>query len=325
MDYNVILEYVNITKKYYLDFFKIVFKNNYKKNLCVPFIDRYIEVRYYNETNYFSQKDIVKRLNQELVDVYKEISDKDNMDYLKNVVALFGYIIYFDEVCMVDTNMDLINSLMDSKIFKIDDKESTKKELKEWYIKLKNFKDKFNDTLLTKDFSLDETRLDRKLYYIDLKHNVRISNLYSEYAVDKAYNSGVVKEDKLFVMYILLSSEILNDAVNLNFSKKYIVPMFPTLFEKEKKIARLLNVLSNPLAKKLVSIRIDYEVYKKYKSKVDKLINDGYSFALDLNTEYNGNLTELVLFQYIIVDKDSDECEMLIANKGQIKSKIIKL
>ncbi len=48
MDYNVIDKYVIFIKKELLEFFRIVFKNNYKKSICMEFIEKYIAVRYYD-------------------------------------------------------------------------------------------------------------------------------------------------------------------------------------------------------------------------------------------------------------------------------------
>ena len=48
MNYNIINQYINYFRKEYLEFFKLILRNNYQKNLCSSFIDKYIEVRYYN-------------------------------------------------------------------------------------------------------------------------------------------------------------------------------------------------------------------------------------------------------------------------------------
>ena len=325
MDYNIIEEYMAFLRKKYLEFFKIVFKDKYRKNLTTIFLDKYIDVRYYNETNYLSEKDIINRINKELVDLTNKIADDDNIEYIKNVVALFAYIVYFDDVCLVNEVGDLIDTLITDNIVKIDDKNGLAKEIKEWYISLNKQKNVFNSALATKDFNLLEVRLYKKLHYLELEHNVKISNLYSEYAIEKAYNSGVVNEDKLFITYILASSLVLNNAINLDFSRFYLVPFANSLFEKDKKCARLLGVLDNTLAKKFISIKIMYSDYKKNKNKINDLINDGYSFGIELDSTYTGNTSELVLFPYIFVYPDSPEYEMLNRDKEFLKSKIIKL
>lgn len=325
MNYNIIEEYISFNREKYLEFFKILLGNHYQKYLCALFIDKYISVRYYNETNYLTVKDFISRINKELVDLTKKLADDDNIETIKNIVALFAYIVYFDDICVVTEDMELINTLVSDDIIKIDNKAELKQAIKDWYISLKKGKEKFNNTLRTKDFSLLEGRLYRKLHSLELEHNVKISNLYSEYAIDKAYNSGTVNEDKLFITYILASQLVLENAINLDFSRYYMVPLASTLFEKEKKFARLINVINNALAKKFISIRITYTDYKKNKNKINDLISEGYSFGIELDSKYTGNTSELVLFPYILAYDDSPEYEMLMREKDLLKSKIIKL
>ena len=325
MNYNIIEDYISFTREKYLGLFKIMLGSHYQRYLCSLFLDKYIEVRYFNETNYLTEKDFIKRINKELIDLTEKLADDDNIETIKNIVALFGYIVYFDDICVVSQDMELINTMLSDDIVKIDNKAELKSAIKEWYVDLKKKKDIFNSTISTKDFNLLEVRLYKKLHYLELEHNVKISNLYSEYAIDKAYNTGVVNEDKLFITYILASSLVLENAINLDFSRYYLVPMASSLFEKEKKFSRLINVINNSLAKKFISIRITYSDYKSNKVKINKLINEGYSFGIELDSKYTGNTSELVLFPYIFVDDENPEYEILMREKDRLKSKIIKL
>jgi len=325
MNYNIIDEYISFTRDKYLELLKIMLGSRYQKYLCALFVDKYIEVRYYNETNYLAEKDFIKRLNKELLDLTSKLADDDNIEDIKNIVALFGYIVYFDDICVITEDMELINMLVTDEVIKINKKEELKQAIKEWYVSLKKGKEAFNKAISTKDFNLLEVRLYKKLHYLELEHNVKISNLYSEYAIDRAYNTGTVSEDKLFITYILASELVLNNAINLDFSRYYLVPIASTLFEKEKKFTRLINVINNVLAKKFISIRITYTDYKKNKTKINNLITEGYSFGIELDSKYTGNTSELALFPYIFVYEDSPEYEMLLREKDLLKSKIIKL
>lgn len=325
MEYNIIEEYVSFIREKFLDFFKFIMRNHYRKNICATFIDKYIEVRYYNETNYITVKDFINRINKELVDLTNKIADDDTLEDIKNIVALFGYLVYFDDICVVNEEMELINTLVSDDIIKIEHREGLRIFIKQWYLELKQGKENFEKVLTTKSFNLVEERIYRKLYYLQLEHNVRISNLYSEYAIDKAYNTGTVGEDKLFITYILASNLVLNNAINLDFSRFYMVPFASTLFEKEKKCARLLGVLDNQLAKKFISIRITYTDYKKNRDLIDKLISEGYSFGLELDSKYIGNVNELLLFPYVMVYDDTPEYDSIMRDKDKLKSKIIKL
>ena len=325
MNYNIISEYIEFINHKFLEFFKIVLGNKYQRTLCEIFIDKYINVRYYNETNYLVIKDFIDRINKELVDLTQKIANDDNIEDIKNIVALFGYIIYFDDVSIVNNEMDLINSLVSDDIVKINNKEEVKQKIKKWCIELRKSKDKFNDTLYTKEFNLLEKRLYKRLNYLELEHKIKISNLYSEYAIEKAYNTGIINEDKLFITYILASSLVLNNAINLDFSRFYLVPFASSLFEKEKKCARLLSILDNQLSKKFITIKITYSDYKKNKTKIDNLISKGYTFGLELDSSYVENTDSLVLFPYIFVYPNSPEYEALSRYQDKLKSKIVKL
>ena len=324
MDYNIVSKYITFIKREYLRFFNIIFHSKYQKKICEPFIDTYIGVRYYNETDYLAIKDFIDRINKELVNLTEKLADDDNIDDIKNIVALFGYLIYLDDAAMIEEDVELIKSLVEDDIVKISNKEETLANLIDWYKLFKDSKESFSNVLVTKDFNLLEKRFYKKLHYLELEHNIKISNLYSEYAIDKAYNSGIISEDKLFITYILASSLVLNNAINLDFSRYYMVPMASTLFEKEKKFNRLINIMDNALAKKFISIRITYSDYKANKKKIDELIANGYSFALELDSKYTGITGELVLFPYILAYEDSPEYEMLERDKERLKSKIVK-
>ena len=325
MNYNIIDEYIKYIKKSFSSLFKIVFKDAFKKSFYVTFLDKYISVRYYDETNYHSEKDFIKRINRELVDIYGDIIDEDNVDDLKNMIAFFAYVVYFDDILIVEKDMEIINSLINDSLFNFENKDELKQQIKDWYISFKEGKERFNNVIETKYFNVVEEKLRRNLSYLVLEHNVKISNLYSEYAINKVYTTGIINEDKLFITYILASHMVLNNAINLDFSRKYMVPIASSLFEKEKKFVRLINILNNPLAKNSISIRITYTDYISNKNKIDKLINEGYSFGLEIDEKYSGNLTELILFPYVLIDGENEYYETFISNKDVIRSKIIKI
>lgn len=325
MDYNIIEKYLTFLKKEFLNFFKIVLKHKYQKVLCLPFVEKYLNVRYNNETNYVAEKDIVNRINEELIDVYKELVTDENEETLKNIVALFGYITYLDDIVNIMEEGELLKTLIEDEDIKIDHKEISLDELKTWYLNIKKKKEQFASTIYTKEFELIEKRVYRKTSELNLVQNVKISNLYSEFAIYKAYTTGVVREDKLFITYIMASNIVLNNAINLDFSRRYIVNLENTLFTKVRKFNRLLNTLNNTLAKKYIIIKITYQDYINNKDKIDNLINEGYSFALVLDSSFEGNTNGLILFPYIYISEESEYYDMIVNRKAYNKIKIIKL
>jgi len=325
MDYNIILKYTTYLKKEFLDFFRIVFDNYYSKKIVSMFVQKYIDVRYYNETKYPNERDFLKRINKELVDIYKELVETNSEETLKNIVALFGYIIYFDDIGDFVEERELIENLIKDENITIKYKDGIKKELLAWYVRLKKNKEEFSNTITSREFSISEKRLTRNTFKVELEHNIRISNLYSEYAINKAYNMEIVYEQRLFITYIMACNLVLEHAKSLDFSKNYIVDFASSLFSKEKKIKRLFNILDNPLAKSRITMMINYEDYDKNKKLINDYITEGYSFGVVLDSKFNGDINNLILFSYVFMSEDFELYDIMIEEKDKIKSKLIIL
>lgn len=97
---NVVLNYIKYTQNFLYDYYRILLDNSYEKKLVQPFIERYIEIRYYNDV-YTKENNFVEKISRELKIVVKEMfgeyPNKD--DKIKDIFALFGYILYLDD-CM---------------------------------------------------------------------------------------------------------------------------------------------------------------------------------------------------------------------------------
>ena len=324
MEYNIINTYIKGIKSKLIEFFRISLKNKYQKSIVELFVDKYIDVRYFNETNYIKEKDFINRLNKDLLDVYNENANEDNSDLLKSIVALFGYLTYLDDLQFVKEDLEVIKVLSNDESLKIENSNELEQELKTWYYDLKTSKEKFQKSITSKEFNLTLKSVFKNTYEVKLEQNVKISNLYSEFAINKAFNSKTVNEDKLFITYILTTFNILNNANALDFSKKYIVDLADTLFIKEKKIERLFNILNSTLAKKFVSIKINYSDYELHKDFINKKIKEGYSFTVVLDDD-SFNINELVLFSYIYVFEDSEIFDIIKSSEDKISAKIIKV
>ncbi|MBP5684373.1 MAG: hypothetical protein J6X02_03855, partial [Bacilli bacterium] len=201
----------------------------------------------------------------------------------------------------------------------------TKKQLREWYLVFRKNRQRFSELFVSKDFSLLEKLIYRKTYNLVLEQNVKISNLYSEYAINKVYNSGVINEDKLFITYIMASDLVLDNAKKLDFSRKYLVDMPGTIYSKTKKITRLLEILNNPLAKKQIIIKLCYNDYIKNRDVINEKINNGYLFALIIDDKFDGNIDEFVLFPYVLVDEENEYFDEIMNEKSKINAKIVKI
>jgi hypothetical protein len=325
MEYDIINKYINFVKKELLEFFRLVIGDKYPKNACKMLIYKYVDVRYFNESNYASTRDFVARLNKELLDVYNDNKTPEDDEMLKTAVALFGYIQYIDDVYEVEDGYSVVDLLTQDELLKLNLTDETIKELKKWLSEVNKSKNKFFESILSNDFILTQKSVYRKTYLLGLDSNVKVSNLYSEYAIDKAYNAPIINEDKLFIMLIKCSYELLKNAINLDFTRKYIIDIPATLIVKDKKFKRLLSTIDNTLSRKYIHLRVSYTTYINNKSVFDIIIRYGYNVAIIIDESFDGKINTLAIFSYIFVYEDNEFFDIIKDNEDKIGSKIIKM
>ena len=72
----------------------------------------------------------------------------------------------------------------------------------------------------------------------------------------------------------LLSIKIVRNMMASEFNKKYIVYLPKTLYSKEKKLEKILNMIDDDNAKESVIFLIKLEYLVKYKTIIKKIDND---------------------------------------------------
>lgn len=325
MEYNIVEKYIKFLTKEFSNFFKIILKDKYSKKICDSFISKYINVRYYDETDYPQEKDFITRTNKEFRSLYKELKNDNNDELLKNIFALFGYLICFDDTESFVEEISIIDTLLKDENIKIKRNNEIEIQLKSWLKNLKAKKDEFNNSIVSNDFTLNEHRLCKNTFKLELMHNVKVSNLYSEYAINKIYNSGLIYEERMFITYIQSAYQALENARNVDFSKKYVVDFPSTLFDKPKKTQRLLNVINNTLCKKTISMMITYNDYLNYSKIIEKYIQEGYSFGIILDESYDFDTTNLVIFDYVFIYQNYEFYDMILSEKNKLNTKLVVL
>ena len=90
-----------------------------------------LEVQYYiiqliQALRYVHSKRIIHR-NLKLKSLYltEKMAEDDNIEDIKDIVALFGYLVYFDDISVVLEEAELINVLTNDELIKINNKEET--------------------------------------------------------------------------------------------------------------------------------------------------------------------------------------------------------
>jgi hypothetical protein len=172
---------------------------------------------------------------------------------------------------------------------------------------------------------LEEIDYGKNAIFVDLKHDFSVSKLYSEYAVEKAYSSEVVLENRTYVSLLMLSSKVLKNTLDLDFDKNYILNFPESLFEKPKKIIKYINAVDNDYLKTKIHLKIQYTDYKKYKKQINQLINQGFSICLELDDNYDMDFSCLLLFTYIFVNKSAKYYDIIINSSEDIKTTIITI
>ena len=181
----------------------------------------------------------------------------------------------------------------------------------------------------TNMFELDLLKLksNKNIFAANLEHNISFGKIYSDYIIDKTYNEGVIAENKIIVLLNLLSINLINDMLNSDFNKKYVVYLPERLYTKEKKLEKVLGMIEDENAKDSVIVLISMEKLSSSKTIIKKLKKKGYNFAIPVTNEEDlnsKNYTTMNLADYIFVDKNiSNVVKTLTAFPEDIVDKMI--
>ena len=313
--------YIKYFENFLINYYKVILDNKFDKKLLTPFIEKYIDVRYYNNSVYGKGYSFINKLNGELKNVAKEMvkQDMDLESKVKEIFTLFGYILYIDDCSEYVSLNSLIKTIADD----ISLSEEKKDELKELVSDFVKGRKEFLNIFEDKNFNLSLKRVARNLKKVDIDQNCKLSPIFSEWAVNKAYNSGTVLENKQYLLYLMLSGYILKNTIELNFSENYIVDFPESLFEKEKKINKYIKVLDNKVTKPRVHLRFNYSAYLKNKARINSFIKSGFNVAIVLDDSYDENLKILDIFSYVFVYEKYEYYDIIIDNRDDIKANIV--
>lgn len=330
MTVNIINEYIKIVKKQINEYMKLVFDNKFKKKYCDSYTEKYIKVRYYN----FYEDDFNEKMRTRILDNLKKeqenlcIDNIEDREVIEQMCIFFYYVLYFDKVIQsrdIKRTIEKISKLR-KRVLNIEDEEFNKLV----YNTMKEFekeKEKLVERFETDDFKLKITNYPDELnvYRVNLKYNFNFPLVYSEFAINKAFNIGIINEDKLAIEFYLISIEVLKDVLKQNFKKKYILEFAPSLFEKPKKLKSILNILNNPILQEKVSIKLRYEQFLNHKDIVYELLREGFRITAILDSSFTidyKNIEDLKMFKYIIINSKLDCYNEIKRNKKNLNNVI---
>lgn len=319
-------EYIKFVENFLLNYYRILLGSKYEKKLVKPLIDRYISVRYHNDS-ISKNRVFIQRLNKEMNNVAEELmkENDDKIEKIKNIFALFSYILYIDGCIRYADLNSLLRTLFRDKNITLEYSDEAKRDLG---ILIREFDEKkleFYKLFDIKEFPLEEKRYTDNVVMVDMKQNCNISKLYSDYAIDKAYNSEVVTENRTYLTLLILNYKLLAEVINLNFKKNYIVKFPVSLFKKQKKLFKLLNAIDDDLLKTKIHLKVTHKEFKAHKKEINNIINQGFCVCLELDDTYDTNFDYLFLFSYVLVSKKYDYYDIIINSKDDVKTNIIKV
>lgn len=319
MAVNIINKYTDITRKQMNTYMKLVFGNLFNKEYNDIYIQKYINTRYYNYNEAEVKETLRARILSELKDAEETlaINNISDRDLIQKMDVFFQYVVYFDDIVKckdLKKKIERVAKLRKRLLNK--SSETFEKNLYDKMMEFKEQKAKMLESFDTDDFYLKLTNYPKRynVYRVNLKHNVEIPLEYSEFAINKAFNSGIIQEDKLIVEYYLVEVKILNDILKQKFSKQYILEFSETILKKSKKLKNLLNIINSPITQDKMIIKIQYEDYLTHKEQIHDLLRDGYKFAVILDASFvvnSRNVQTLDIFKYVILNKQLELYEKI--------------
>ena len=263
--------------------------------------DIYIDAKYYNNAALgesessarVSASMVEKTLLECSVDLFKSYKGSDEQ-YHDKVKKFLKYMILINKLEEDFINIEDTEKKRDvytKKITKyLDVKEVSAKELNSMVTNILKVQRSYGsmmkflfNKLDSGMFALSYKQIGKeKIYITDVEHNLQFSKMYSDYIVDKTYSEGLVAEDKIEVLATLLSSQLVKDMFAKVFNKTYVVSIPDSLFEKDKKLEKIIGMFDDGHAKNSVLFLLTLDTVNNNKKIVKKFIKNGYHIAINM-------------------------------------------
>lgn len=306
---NNIDKYIKFIKDYLTEYFKLIVKDKYKKIVYNEMLNTYIDIRYFNKYDK-KYKQIEKNIEYYIQENLRTLIEEDNK-LVKNVNELyyfFWYLLYLDNTLEYDNLDKLIDKIIIDRKEKLDLNDDITKELKSLVKESEKKKNNFFNEYLSDTFNLELKSTNIKnVYNVLLSYNIKFPKIYSSYSINRVFKSDIISEDMCFIEYNMISKIVLDNIINKEYNKEYLVDFPFIITSKKEKTNRLLNIITNDLIRENVIIKVTYEYYTKYKSFISVLIKDGVKFAVIIDDTFDYEESSIIwlnIFTYIITNKD---------------------
>jgi len=307
---NALSEYINFERNNINNFAKETLSEYYDEELFNKLLNIYVNARYYNYENYPGNglsdailKDLKGELSKLIIGVEKETKKK-----LKEMYMIFYYVMMYDDVISI-TDKKLVNVLSTyrNELFGEND-ILFKGEIAKFIEGSNNKRKQFVNFFRSEDFSIKRRGTSNEhVFDITLKHKIDFPKIYSEYAVDRVFNTGNINEDKLEVLYYMISGIIIKDIKKCIFNNYYLIEFAPSLLNNKEKFSKIMEVIDNDLFRSQTYFKISFDDYSNFAGSIKDLIKAGYKFVIECEDEdlEEDNFVLSSIFDYIVVNKNS--------------------
>ena len=329
---NVMEEYIGMSKRHITEYANLIFEEQFEEEIFNDYLALYINVRYYNIVDNTVNKQLKLRIPWELEREKDKliINFEDKQKNIEDIFEFYNFVLYLDNV-IANRTWDKV--IEDVCLFRIEKLQMGNEQFRPRFEKLISINEKEEEKFF-ENFKTDEFTL-KLTYYkdinsvqrVNLKHNFNIP-LYSISAIEQAIAKGVINEDRLFIEYYLITTQVLKDIIKGNFDKQYIIEFAESILAKKQKINKLLNIIKNVAIQDKLSLKMKYSVFLKNKEQIYGLMQNGYRIAMILDEKYVFNLEEvekLNMFNIILINKEYKYHEELVKHKDILKNIIIEL
>lgn len=296
---NVVEKAIELRKKQITDYAICLNENIYGsenyKTVINTFVDGYIDFKYkrQNEHQYKNLKTYKKLVNNELerirVSLIKEVNRSYSDEYVNSVFNMFLLINSIDTI--ENVNVEKVLSDFDGLNF-INKEVFIKKIMKIYKLYYNIYFDYYNKLTVDKFELIYNNKVNTEnlfepgeLTVTNISSSIQFSKIFSDYIINKTYNSDVILEDIREVQLKLISFNILNDLMRFNNKKKYVISLPSSLFSKERKVRTILGAVNDNFSQSKLFILIDIEALKFNFNELVKLRREGYKFIVQVSAE----------------------------------------
>lgn len=306
----------------------------------------YIDAKYYNycgDVNVeYNGRNMATRIATAISNAANDMATKykgnDNkyIEKVQKYADIFTLVMYLEQAYVTVEDKDVLKKTYNTKILKHLSAESmsakTLRDMITGVIRVQRTHRAMIRYLLNKletnMFILHYNQTTKKnIYAVELEHNLNFSKVYSDYIVNKTYTEGIVAEDKMAVLVNILLIQIVKDMLNGDFKKKYAIYIPGSLYEKQNKLDKVFDLISDEYVKNCLYVVLQYKELTKNRKAIKKFIKEGHNFVVDLGetTEIKARDEKLLyLMSFMFVErKVAKKTDIITSIPKDIQSNII--